>query len=442
MPANQIVPFATGAGAEVVDPVTYAAEGYIQQGFQAGILQPYDLNTVLRQSSFVAAMVAQFIADHQANAVNDDGNVTKLENQFLAALLSAVEGESIVYVVDGGTADALSGTPSSALSAYTAGQVIAVRKNASVGTNATATPTINLNGLGAVTIVKSNGGPLYAGDLSQGSIFVCVYDGTYFRHIGLTLSTAALNVQAGQAVAFASSGTNAYTGTLVPAPTALTPRMEVLGFFATANTGAAAPTLLLNGIGSALPILKQGGGVPSAGDVSGIVPLVLNTAGTAWLINGLAPSDTKQIVLNVQRTQIVADRGTQTQSVPTGVTTTVTNYGNATVQSQSGSTFSNGVLTVGASDAGLWFVSFHARQSITGTSGFTNGLYINGSATPVITGGANGTSSGAATIHGTGARLLNLNAGDQVTVGLIQTTGSTVTFNDLYDFSAVRLGSS
>ena len=297
MPLNQYLPIANSPTANAETAAQWAAmSAFLQQGFSSGEVLSSYFNTFLRQFSVPISAIAQFVADNQTADVLDDGSVANFEAKFEAALLSFVDREGIAFAVDGGTSDALSGTPVPALTAYRAGQVVAIQKNASVATNATATPTVNLNGLGAVTIVKASGMPLYAGDLPQGGLFFAVYDGQYFRHIGLTLSTAGLLTQAGQAVVFTAAGTNAYTGTLTPAPVALSPRMEVLGFFGTPNTSAAAPTLLLNGIGSALPILKQGGGVPSAGDVSGVVPLVLNTAGTAWLINGLATSDVLALI--------------------------------------------------------------------------------------------------------------------------------------------------
>ncbi len=281
-----------------------------------------------------------------ANGTKADGvtpvvPIDQSDNMALNAVLQLIQRGQANYAVDTGTADALLATPSVAFAEYKAGMRLLVQKNLSVAANQTTTPTINVSGLGNVTIVKNDGSALVAGDLKKGVIFEVEFDG----------------------------------------------------------------------------------------------------AGNARR-TGLLLSDTVQAVLNVQRTQIVADRGTQSQNVPTGVNTLITSYGNVTIESQGGTTFTNGLLTVGPGDAGLWLISFHARQSITGASGFTNGLFINGSATPIITGGANGNSSGPATIHGTGCRLLNLNAGDQVAVGLIQTTGSTVTFNDLFDMTAVRLGSS
>jgi hypothetical protein len=75
----------------------------------------------------------------------------------------------------GGTADALTATPTIALTAYTTGAFYIVKATA---TNATTTPTINISSLGAKTIVKRAGTALAAGDIVNGANLLLVYDGT------------------------------------------------------------------------------------------------------------------------------------------------------------------------------------------------------------------------------------------------------------------------
>ena len=75
----------------------------------------------------------------------------------------------------GGTADALTATPTPAISAYTTNAVYFVRATA---TNATTTPTLNISGLGAKTIVKRAATALAAGDIVNGMGLLFFYDGT------------------------------------------------------------------------------------------------------------------------------------------------------------------------------------------------------------------------------------------------------------------------
>jgi hypothetical protein len=79
----------------------------------------------------------------------------------------------------GGTADALTIAPSPAITAYAAGQCFEFIVGASP--NATTTPTLNVNGVGAKTFVRKDGSACVAGDLPAGNRVRALYDGTNFR---------------------------------------------------------------------------------------------------------------------------------------------------------------------------------------------------------------------------------------------------------------------
>jgi hypothetical protein len=87
------------------------------------------------------------------------------------------------FIVAGGTANAITGTLSPAIAAYT--QPLAIKiKIANTNTGAV---TLNLNSLGTRSIVKISGGTisaLVAGDLVAGGIYEVVYDGTQFIVLG------------------------------------------------------------------------------------------------------------------------------------------------------------------------------------------------------------------------------------------------------------------
>jgi hypothetical protein len=65
--------------------------------------------------------------------------------------------------------------------AYTTGLVLFILV---ANTTTTTTPTINLNGIGAKTIVNADGSALTVGQIVAGQIIEVVYDGTNFRLIG------------------------------------------------------------------------------------------------------------------------------------------------------------------------------------------------------------------------------------------------------------------
>jgi hypothetical protein len=92
MNSNDFTPFATGVGANVLAPATWAADPAKTAGFSAGIASSVKLNTAWRQSTFVSAMIAQFTADFGPGNVVDNGNLPAFEAQFEAALNAYLAG--------------------------------------------------------------------------------------------------------------------------------------------------------------------------------------------------------------------------------------------------------------------------------------------------------------------------------------------------------------
>lgn len=96
-----------------------------------------------------------------------------------AGHLKQYSGEAYYSVADGGsTSSAYVATVTPApLSGYPVGMVMNFKPNAD---NA-ASPTLNVNGLGAKAIVKNGSTPLAAADLKNGQVVSLVYDGTNFQ---------------------------------------------------------------------------------------------------------------------------------------------------------------------------------------------------------------------------------------------------------------------
>ena len=83
---NQFLPFATGSSANVLTAAEYEAlTALVANGFQSGIAQSQQVNTPIRQATFVAAAIAQIIANNGVNA-NDDGNIA----EFVTNLLNSI----------------------------------------------------------------------------------------------------------------------------------------------------------------------------------------------------------------------------------------------------------------------------------------------------------------------------------------------------------------
>lgn len=95
------------------------------------------------------------------------------DTSALAALRTLTGVGSTDFVTAGGTGDALTATFSPAYTSLTDGLYIRVRAAAA---NASTTPTLNVNGLGAVTITREGGQALRAGDIGgAGHELILVY---------------------------------------------------------------------------------------------------------------------------------------------------------------------------------------------------------------------------------------------------------------------------
>lgn len=111
------------------------------------------------------------------------------------------------YAAATGT-DTYVATISPAITAYATGQRFELKF---ANANTLTTPTINLNGLGAKTIVKHNGAALAAGDIAAGMVCILVYDGTNFHLANPKASSGGgggITNSAGNNVIPKSDGTN------------------------------------------------------------------------------------------------------------------------------------------------------------------------------------------------------------------------------------------
>lgn len=94
MATNDFLPFAVGGSANVLSQSAYAALSALPTGYGAGIAQSAALNKTWRQSSIMAAVLAQFIANQTGVNSVDDGTTATL----LANLLAAVKSSSNAVV--------------------------------------------------------------------------------------------------------------------------------------------------------------------------------------------------------------------------------------------------------------------------------------------------------------------------------------------------------
>lgn len=100
---------------------------------------------------------------------------TIIMGTFQATGSSTVSTEN--YAADAGATDDYAITLDPAITAYTTGQQITFKANTA---NADADATLNVNSLGAKSIVKGVDSALAANDILAGMFCVCIYNGTKF----------------------------------------------------------------------------------------------------------------------------------------------------------------------------------------------------------------------------------------------------------------------
>jgi hypothetical protein len=170
--SNDFLPFAVGGNANVLSQSAYAAlTPLLQGGFTAGIANTQQLNKVWRQSSIMAAVLAQFIADQSGQNSVDDGTTATLEANLLAAVRNAIK-QSVV-LTDTGAANAYTAANTPALSALPTSSGLVQR--VSIAHANTGASTYAPDGLIAKPIYGIGLQPLQGGELVVNGIETMMY---------------------------------------------------------------------------------------------------------------------------------------------------------------------------------------------------------------------------------------------------------------------------
>lgn len=101
----------------------------------------------------------------------------RLQKTAIKDCFAGFTGGIMCTGTDGGAADAYTVTPAHALPGYVSRLTVIFSPTAS---NATTTPTLNVSGLGAVTIKRIDGSALVGGELVSGSVYAVIYNGSNF----------------------------------------------------------------------------------------------------------------------------------------------------------------------------------------------------------------------------------------------------------------------
>jgi hypothetical protein len=82
MAKNEFLPFGVAANANVIPNADYQVLPARASGFVSGVAKSEELNTVWRQNSVMASVLAQFIADNTGSDVLDNGDLITIQNNL------------------------------------------------------------------------------------------------------------------------------------------------------------------------------------------------------------------------------------------------------------------------------------------------------------------------------------------------------------------------
>ena len=129
-----------------------------------------------------------------------------------------IQAGGLVYIADTGAADVYVATLAPPVPAYTDGMEVRVKI---VNANATTTPTLNVNGLGAKTIKQGNSAALVAGDLPVNHQATFRYDGTDFILLNPALHDHTSAGQGGKLTGMAIQVVHTQTGAVATGSTTI-----------------------------------------------------------------------------------------------------------------------------------------------------------------------------------------------------------------------------
>lgn len=179
---NDILPFcAQGVdGRDMLSQAAYTVDLQRGIGHQPGIARQELANKQARQTSHIAAGMAQFLARRYAPGVVDDGDLDAVEEAIVAAIY-AVAGPKPPSLGVCATAAATSAKEATIddfdLVPGVTVQVLFAAVNTAIN------PTLNINGTGAKPIT-CYGIPVEVGALAQGQVYTLIYSGSAWQIIG------------------------------------------------------------------------------------------------------------------------------------------------------------------------------------------------------------------------------------------------------------------
>lgn len=301
-----------------------------------------------------------------------DGIQQSLAQAYLDIDNLISQGSGEIYAADTVGTDAYAVTLVPAPTAYVTGMVI----NFKAGTANTGNATLNVNGLGAVNILKNHDQTLDNSDIEVGQVVTVIYDGTSFQMQSqvANLYASVAGVQNAQYVYAADAvGTDSYAITLSPAPAAYVTGQTFFFKAGTANTGPA--TLNVNGLG-AKTIKKAYNSDLVTGDILANQIVQVTYDGTNMQM--MSPSAAAGLrVKTIYTTRDISSTGVQTIS-GVGFQPKMVMI-NAALDAAGSSNGGHAIISNGSYDGttqGCAYTGCDTGNPVTANAGYTNGAIV------------------------------------------------------------------
>ena len=160
MPRNEIKAFAVAEEANVINQNEWENSQALKTGFKKGLARSSEINKAIRQSSSMAAAIAEFTAEKSGEDILDNGDITTLKNHFESALKNI--SSSCIGEAEGDS-DTITAETEPAIKQLVHGQLVYIRAKEK---NQTKNPTLKINRTETKTIVKGNNLNLEEGDIA------------------------------------------------------------------------------------------------------------------------------------------------------------------------------------------------------------------------------------------------------------------------------------
>lgn len=168
---NDFLPFATGAGANVLSQSAYAALSAVSTGYQAGVAQSAALNKTWRLSSIMSAVLAQLINNNAGQPAVDDGTTATLISSLTTAI-SVIARQNPV-LTDTGAANAYVVANAAAFTAYPT--VSGLTIDVAIANTNNGASTLKVDTLATKPILGLGLQPLQGNELVQNGVALLLY---------------------------------------------------------------------------------------------------------------------------------------------------------------------------------------------------------------------------------------------------------------------------